>query len=699
MHPEKVGRYYIKAELGRGGMATVYRAYDPMFEREVALKILPKEMMHDEQFRVRFEREAKTIARLEHAAIVPVYDVGQDGEQPYFVMRLMTGRSLSDRMKEGAFSIEETARIILRVAAALDYAHSKGIIHRDLKPANILFDEADDPFISDYGIAKLAQSQTNYTGSSIIGTPAYMSPEQGQGDEVDGRSDIYSLGVIIYEMLAGKVPYQANTPLGIVFKHVTEPIPHILDVNPHLPTATEAVLEKALAKKRDDRFATAMDLAVALGSLGRGETPDLDRTSPVPTRLHLQALRFATKSTPSGAAKIDSAPVSKSRLWIFGGIGALILAAIIWAGFRLSAAAALLTPSPVVVTATPEGSLVIVPSPLPTEIVTPTVTAAPTNNALSLGSLVVGGADGVAFLASNNIWTMGIDGSNLNQLTTDSHPKFDLQWLSDGETLVYMQDGCAFKLNVSTRNITKITCFNADFFEGFRVSPDDKQVAISVDRQLYIIPFDLTILASVTDRVTLSMVDGCLAYRAVASKNSLWSADGQKLAMMFLLGGNDRRVAETIRVMDIHNCRATDPLILDEFPGKHFIPENYMDNQVLSSFSWDGRGMFIFNTLKRNEGYGPLYTYDIASEHENKINPINGVCCYRDARFSPDGKYIFFVFQDFGLGANSKTLAYYIPLEKIGTNTVFDPIKLPASLFADPRANPQFALHIAPTSP
>ena len=153
MQPEKIGRYEIKAELGRGGMATVYKAYDPKFEREVALKVLPHELLHDVQFRGRFEREAKIIARLEHAAIVPVYDVGDDNGQPYFVMRYMTGGSLSERLTSEPISLQETARIIQRVAAALDYAHSKGIIHRDLKPGNILFDETGDPFISDYGIA------------------------------------------------------------------------------------------------------------------------------------------------------------------------------------------------------------------------------------------------------------------------------------------------------------------------------------------------------------------------------------------------------------------------------------------------------------------------------------------------------------------------------------------------------------------
>jgi serine/threonine-protein kinase len=159
MNPEKIGRYEIKGELGRGGMATVYRAHDPRFEREVALKVLPREMLHDSQFRVRFEREAKTVAMLEHQAIVPVYDVGEEDGQPYFVMRYMTGGSLSDRMKQGPIDFRETTRILSRIASALDEAHAKKIIHRDLKPGNILFDSHNDPYISDFGIAKFTISR------------------------------------------------------------------------------------------------------------------------------------------------------------------------------------------------------------------------------------------------------------------------------------------------------------------------------------------------------------------------------------------------------------------------------------------------------------------------------------------------------------------------------------------------------------
>src|SRR5512136_1309096 len=273
MEPKKFGRYEIKGEIGRGGMATVYHAYDPRFEREVALKVLPREMLHEPQFRTRFEREARTIAMLEHSAIVPVYDYGEEEGQPYFVMRYMTGGALSDRMKKGPLSVAETARMVSRIAPALDEAHSKGIIHRDLKPGNILFDQFNEPYISDFGIAKLSESQTSLTGSTIIGTPAYMSPEQAQGEGIDGRSDIYALGVILFEMLTGQQPYHGDTPMGVVIKQITAPIPHILEYRPDLPQEIDLIIHKAMAKDRQERYQNVKSLAGALNTLIHGERP------------------------------------------------------------------------------------------------------------------------------------------------------------------------------------------------------------------------------------------------------------------------------------------------------------------------------------------------------------------------------------------------------------------------------------------
>ncbi len=278
-------------------MATVYRAFDPSFDREVAIKVLPREMMHDPQFRSRFEREIKMIASLEHPAIVPVYDVGDEGGQPYFVMRFMNGGSLSDLIAQGSVPMADTARIVEKIAQGLAYAHRKGIIHRDLKPDNILFDENGEPFISDFGVAKLSESSSNLTGSGVIGTPAYMSPEQAQGLDIDLRSDVYGLGVIVYQMLTGHQPYSADTPMGVVVKHITEPVPDILKILPTLPDDVDAVIKNAMAKDRDKRFANTIELAKALNLIAFGKTGDLTFTTNGTTRLKAQPTQLSRKQT------------------------------------------------------------------------------------------------------------------------------------------------------------------------------------------------------------------------------------------------------------------------------------------------------------------------------------------------------------------------------------------------------------------
>jgi serine/threonine-protein kinase len=263
-----IGRYSLTEKLGGGGMATVYRGRDPRLAREVAVKLLLSSIQDDPALRERFEREAHTIARLEHPAIVPVYDFGDDQGQLYLVMRLMTGGSLHDRLRRGPIPPAVAAQLLERLADALDTAHAKGIIHRDLKPGNILFDEHDNPMISDFGIAKLtaqAGGATLTQTGSIVGTPAYMSPEQVRGDaDIDRRSDLYALGVIAYEMLTGRLPFEANTPFGLLLQQVTAPVPRLLDTNPDLPGACQAVLDRSLAKSREDRYPSGGAMAAAL---------------------------------------------------------------------------------------------------------------------------------------------------------------------------------------------------------------------------------------------------------------------------------------------------------------------------------------------------------------------------------------------------------------------------------------------------
>ena len=254
-------------------MAKVYKAYDPNVKRQVALKLMSTHLTDDDEFRARFRREAEAVAALEHVGIVPIYDFGEDDDQLYIVMRLMGGGTLKDRIHDGPISIEEAAKTLRRIAMALDKAHENGIIHRDLKPGNILYDEDGEGYIADFGVAHLAKSGEELTGTgALIGTPAYMSPEQvrGANDEVDGRSDIYSLGVILFEMLSGRTPYNADTPMGTALMHLLEPVPRVLEINPNLPPTVEEIIDKAMAKEKEDRYAKAKDMADALDEVIAG---------------------------------------------------------------------------------------------------------------------------------------------------------------------------------------------------------------------------------------------------------------------------------------------------------------------------------------------------------------------------------------------------------------------------------------------
>ncbi len=265
------GRYEIRGELGRGGMATVYRAFDPAFKRDVAIKVLPRELLHDPTFRARFEREAQTIAALEHAAIVPVHDVGEADGQPFIVMRLMTGGSLADRLADGPISLAEVSRILTRLAPALDRAHALGVVHRDLKPGNILFDSDGEPYIADFGIARLTDESPILTATGVFGTPAYMSPEQARGERaIDGRSDVYALGAMVYQMLSGRLPYEAATPIGMALRHVTDPAPRLSAVRPDLPPGCDTVILCAMAKNPEERLPTAAHLRLAVDAVATG---------------------------------------------------------------------------------------------------------------------------------------------------------------------------------------------------------------------------------------------------------------------------------------------------------------------------------------------------------------------------------------------------------------------------------------------
>jgi ligand-binding sensor domain-containing protein len=261
---QTIGPYRIIQQIGQGGMAVVYKAYQPAMDRYVALKILPRHLADSPEFIGRFKQEARTIARLEHAHILPVHDYGESDGHMYLAMRFIEAGTLKDRLQAGPLTSAEIDRCFAQLADALDYAHAQGVVHRDLKPSNVLIDARGNLFLTDFGIAKLLEADSRFTGSgAMIGTPAYMSPEQAQGLRIDQRTDIYSLGIMLYEMVTGCLPFEAETPLAIILKVLNDPLPLPSSIKPDIAPAVEQVLLKALAKNRDDRFATAGQFSAA----------------------------------------------------------------------------------------------------------------------------------------------------------------------------------------------------------------------------------------------------------------------------------------------------------------------------------------------------------------------------------------------------------------------------------------------------
>ena len=687
-------------------MATVYHGYDPRFEREVSVKVLPSELLHsDPQFKLRFEREAKIIAQLEHPSIVPVYDVGDEGGQPYFVMRYMNGGSLSERIKSKTMSIEEAAKILGQIAPGLDEAHSKGIVHRDLKPSNILFDGKGIPYISDFGIAKLAQAQGNVTGSGIIGTPAYMAPEQASGETVDGRSDIYALGIILFEMLTGRQPYEADTPMAIAIKHITDPVPEILEVNPSLPKDIDKIIKTAMAKKQDDRFATSVDMVNDIRAVGAGGKPEF-RT--------MTMQKAAAPQTVLAGTKVGEKRARKGfNVWAV--LTPILLVAILGGGyfaFSNRGSRPVETEAPAIPSV--EITSMSEPTPQPTEdpsvVVPPTeepadtpIPATDTPAAPRLPEL--GGADKIAFVANNEIHLMNVDGSDLKQLTTDAATKSDLQWMPDGETILFISGLDVKFYNISTDTVDTLTSFPAAVtLDSFQVSHDGTQVMIAMSNEVFVVPFDFERMKTIRSRRDLmNMEDACITptekeedprgYSRLKVKETRWSSDDQLVAWLFqgVAAGNASLQAEQVSVFNISAC---DPKLIDQidnFPGTRFDPVGYQ-SRLRPDFDWDGSSQFTFNTDRRNNGWGEFYIYNYINHKPTLVSPINGVCCYRDLRWSPDRTHILFSFQDLSLGAAAPNLLYFVSSGQLGTGANFQPIPLPEGFFKNPKEGPQAAL-------
>ena len=305
--------YLIEAELGRGGMAAVFQALDVRLNRRVAIKVLPPDMAFNPGVRSRFLREAQMAAALTHPNIVPIYTVDEVEGMVFFVMALVEGESVSARLRrEGSLPVEEARTIVSQVADALDFAHRQGVVHRDIKPDNILLDRSSKrPMVTDFGIARAAAEEQRLTVTGMaVGTPAYMSPEQAMGDrDIDGRSDIYSLGVVAYQMLAGETPFKATNTPAMLMKHVSEPPPPLRGRRHDLPSAFANAIERALAKRPEDRFRTGAEMRDAvLERGGAGVAPVPAPPALQPPVVHRDVMQESRRFPPGYPRPLAPSP-------------------------------------------------------------------------------------------------------------------------------------------------------------------------------------------------------------------------------------------------------------------------------------------------------------------------------------------------------------------------------------------------------
>ena len=347
--PKKIGRYEILEELGHGAMGTVYRAKDPAMDRVVALKTIIALVLSSDQgsdFRERFYREARAAGALAHPGIVPVFDVGEHEGLPFLVMEFISGKTLADAVKKGErMTLDRVCEIGQKIADALGYAHQHGVVHRDIKPANILLTSKEAhgierPKITDFGVAKLAAGHTTLTGQ-ILGTPAFMPPEQFTGAPIDGRADIFSLGVVLYWMATGEQPFPGESMTAVSYKVVhTDPVPP-RKLNPSIPLKLEGIILKCLAKNPDERYQTGEDLARDLGELRTVSTsmglksaaPEVAADGSDPNATYIE--KPAPTQAGRTAAPLPTAPAvapksNSNNLLIFAALVVVVIVAGSW---------------------------------------------------------------------------------------------------------------------------------------------------------------------------------------------------------------------------------------------------------------------------------------------------------------------------------------------------------------------------------
>ncbi len=625
---KSLGRYHLLEKIGEGGMAVVYKALDTTLERHVAIKVILPYRNLSEKFLARFKREARALAKLSHPNILKVFDYGEYENQPFLAMEYIPGGTLKDTLTGKPMPWQKAAQTLIPVARALEAAHAQGVIHRDVKPANILMTNGGDPMLSDFGVAKIIEGDEetrDLTGSGVgIGTPDYMAPEQGVG-KTDERSDIYALGTVFYQMITGRLPFKADTPMAVMLKKSTDPLPRPTQFVPDLPPAVENVLLKALARDPNNRFKTMKEFAASLERLN-SKTDMLETFIEPPTDGSMVVDdEGGIKPAPKKTGVLKWIATGSALMLCFGAliVGAFLLGRIINDGGPTedSAQPADLPSDPTEPPLSPPTFDQPSDSSSSPE---PTPKSAPSNGKWIAFNSRMGG--------NSDIYIVDVNGNNLTQLTTSSAHDLYPSWSPDGTQLVYQTneggDQEVAIIGISGGSSYTITNNGCNDW-GPTWSPDGDWIAFYSDcdgeRNIYKMRTDGS------DRAQLTFTSGANSWFPA------WSPDGRKITFssnrsgkyyiysMDANGGNETQLARGCvsyyspngsQILYGVYCDDTDELWLMDAGGSNQRP--ITDGYECKNATWSPDGSSIVFQLSKTTGDGPFELYIMDLDHPGK---------------------------------------------------------------------------------
>ncbi len=695
-----LNRYQTTQLLPETGIAQTYVAEDKILPREVIVKVMPQ------------THQANPLpagALLE--GFVRIHDTGIENNHPVIISSYMPGGSLEDRIKSGSISIQESVELIIRLANILNHVHNKGVVHGNLKPTNVLFTKTGEAYLSDHATPNIKPDPLITSGKIFPNNAEYVSPEQARGETIDKRSDVYSLGILFYMLLTAHLPFEGKTPVETVLKHLNEPAPPLSRFVQDLPVGFQQILDKALAKDPAKRY-------VSIGAMGQ----DIETI-----------FQEYYKLGPSSSGKLRK--TGRWRLVALVGLIGIILIGIlffpVWTGanspfayFNLLASPTTLPPTetppptftPLRPTTTPSPTETEVPTetstPTPTQETSPTPTATFTLEPTPAPSRIIGGADMIAVVNNHNIWLAYLDGNNLHQLTDDGNPKSQLHWTPDGQGLIYRSQGCYHLIQVFTNDRYSLGCFDA-----LRLSSDGTKVIVTksftdVDAQTraatFVLPYNLLTIQRLKEIHEANTMGACVMPKASLDGVSFeWAQNDQTLAILLVASSGIR--TESILVYSMDDPCGNAPRKLDNFPDIRFTLRGYNDrdgNGKLDEFDWDGIRFFAISGDVNSNGVGDLVIYDYKDKKGKVLNPEQGKCCYRDIRWSPDGLYLLYAFQDISSVNNEDlTVLRYVLYEAIEGGLTSVNIPFPDDFFIRPKepiypalrpANAEVAINLWP---